>query len=465
MPHTISRYLTCALIVAALISGCGKSSKEIVILGEDSANINAMEQLRASFESTGTTKLRFEKVSFDDAETKALQDFFNKTGNYDIVLQYNFLLSSFVRNEYVSPLAELKKGVSAEDLAFENDIFPVGWKEVGYYYKKPFSPDSEIEPIGYPFALNTMLLVYNKKMFADPQAKLAYADRHNGQALEPPRSWEDLQSVAEFFTTNKSPGDRSLQTYGIVLEGAADGWLYYEWMNFLFGQNGQLMNKQFGWMGGGNTPVLVDSPAAIAAAKAYLSLRAYNAGDFFTTKPEQQIERLMSGKVAMAIMWSDYIPDLIQLSKPEDKRDSTANDFGFAPIPGNVSMLAGGSFFVNKNSKNKDEAFRYIIHLMQKKSQVELAKKGLASPLDSVYDDPGVKSLPYAAALRASLRRGVYMNEAGPEANAIRSVIEKYIQAAWKNEIDVEVALRKAKAEIEASRDKVYYQLQLKAMR
>lgn len=462
MHHAPRRYLFSIIcIVATLVCGCDNSSKQIVVLGEDSANINAMEQSRASFESTGQGKLLFEKVSFEDAETKATQDFFNKTGNYDIVLQYNFLLSSFVRNDYVSPMAELKKAVPADKLAFESDIFRAGWKEVGYYYKRPFKTDSEIEPIGYPFALNTMLLVYNKKMFGDPQALQAYAARYKGKALEPPKTWEDFLSVAKFFT-NKSSADPSLHTYGVVLQGAADGWLYYEWMNILFGQGGRVMDKQFGWMGDRDTPVLLDSPAAIAAAKYYLSLKPYNAGDFFVSKPEQQIERLRSGKVAMAIVWSDYIPELIQLAKPEKQRGSTAGDFGFVPIPGSVSMLAGGSFFVNKHSKNKAEAFRYVIHLMQRESQVELAKKGLASPLDSVYDDPGVRALPYAAALRESLRRGVYMNEAGPEASLVRSVIEKYIQGAWKGEIDVEKALKNAKSEIETSRGKVFDQFQLK---
>ena len=444
----------------ACLTGCGKAEKEIVVLGENSANINAMEQTRNSYQSKEGYKLRFEKVSFEDAETKAVQDFYNKTGTYDIVLQYNFLLSSFVRNDYVSPISELKKGVAPSRLAFERDIFPVGWKEVGYYFKPPYKKDSEFEQIGYPFALNTMLLVYNKKMFEDPAAKQAYAAHNKGKTLQPPKSWDDFLALAAFFT-DKSKGDPSLRSYGVVLEGAADGWLYYEWMNFLFGQGGRTMDKQFGWMGGRDTPLSLDSPAAIAAGKYYLALKPYNAGDFFVTKPEQQIERMRSGRVAMAIMWSDYVPELIELSKPEKERSPTAGDFGFAPIPGPVSMLAGGSFFVNRHSKKKAEAFNYIVHLMQRDTQVEMAKRGLASPLDSVYDDPAVRALPYADALRASLRRGVYMNEAGPDASLVREIIEKHLQQAWKGELNIEVALKKAKAEIEASRGSVFDRFQL----
>jgi ABC-type glycerol-3-phosphate transport system substrate-binding protein len=460
MFRTLSTVLATVLGAGAMLTACDNSKREVVVLGEDSANIQAMEQTRTGFESSGSTRLRFEKVSFEDAETKAIQDFFNKSGKYDVVLQYNFLLSSFVRNGYVSPLSELKKGVPAEKLAFESDITPKGWKEVGYYYKAPYTPESEIQAIGYPFAINTMLLVYNKKMFSEPSAIKAYAARYKGKALEPPKTWEDFRNVAEFFT-NKSSADTSLHTHGLVLQGAADGWLYYEWMNFLFGQGGRTMNKEFGWMGGRNTQVELDSPTAIAAAKYYTSLKPFNAGDFFTTKPEQQMERLRGGKVAMAIMWTDYVPELIQLGKPEGQRVSSAAEFGFAPTPGNVSMLAGGAYFINARSKNKSEAFRYVIHLMQRETQIELARKGLASPLDSVYDDPGVSALPYATALRASQRRGVYMNEAGPEAGMIRATVEKYLQQAWRGDVDEEKALKNARTEIEASRTKIFDQIQL----
>lgn len=462
--YRILRWSGFAALCAAIIffGSRGPVDKEIVILGENSANIHAMEQTRSSFESKSNPKLRFEKVSFEDAEAKAIQDFYNKTGTYDIVLQYNFLLSSFVRNDYVSPVVELKKGIPLSKLVFEQDIFPVGWKEVGYYYKPPYKMDSEFEQIGYPFALNTMLLVYNKKMFEDRGAQQAYAARNAGKSLLPPKTWDEFLSVAAFFT-DKSNGDPSLHTYGVVMEGAADGWLYYEWMNFLFGHGGRTMDKQFGWMGGRETPILLDSPAAISAGKYYVALKPYNAGDFFVTKPEQQIDRLRSGRVAMAIMWSDYIPELIELSKPEKERSTVSSNFGFVPIPGNVSMLAGGSFFVNKYSKKKSEAFEYIIHLMQRDSQIEMARQGLASPLDSVYDDPGVKALPYTDALRTSLRRGVYMNEAGPDASLVRDVIEKYMQQAWRGEIDIEIALKKAKAEIEAMRGKVFDRFQLNA--
>lgn len=53
------------------------------------------------------------------------------------------------------------------------------------------------------------------------------------------------------------------------------------------------------------------------------------------------------------------------------------------------------------------------------------------------------------------------MNEAGPDASLVREIIEKHLQQAWKGELNIEVALKKAKAEIEASRGSVFDRFQL----
>ncbi len=70
----------------------------------------------------------------------------------------------------------------------------------------------------------------------------------------------------------------------------------------------------------------------------------------------------------MAIMWSDYIPDLLKSPK--------AAQIGFAPIPGTKSMLGGATFFLNRSSKHPQEAIRYVLSLMTKEQQVQLAQRG-----------------------------------------------------------------------------------------
>jgi multiple sugar transport system substrate-binding protein len=440
-------FFSAAMLLFTSCNSCNNKEKQtiITVIGENSSNLNAMEQLKGSYElANKNIKIDFKKETFDDALNKSNQDFANQTGLYDIVLQYNFSLSSFVRNKYVGDIDELTKAMPEEMKAFEKDIFPNVWQEVGYYYKDALDlPKGNIK-VGYPFAANTMLLVYNKQMFENTTYKEEYKKKYK-QELVPPTDWQQYKNIAEFFT-NKEKG-----TYGIAMQGAEGGWLYYEYCNYLFSNGGTVMKKQQGWEGDETTPLMLTSNEAIQATKFFYSLKPYNAGNYTKVDVNEQAELMKGNKTAMCIMWSDY---LFTLAK--DKPDM----FGFAPIPGNKSMIAGGSFYINSKSKNPQDAAKYIIHLLQPSSQVELAKNGLCSPMKSTYENVDVKkAIPYADALKVSLERGVYMLEAGPDADVISVTLTNYLQRMWNGEITPEDALAKAQADITAKRKVIFNDL------
>lgn len=445
--------IICSAILVLLWSCIGYKEEQVIltVLGENSSNLQAMESLKADYEKKANVKIDFKPNTFEDASNKANQDFANKTGLYDIILQYNFSLSSFVRNNYVYPLDELTKNIPAEQLTFEKDLFPNAWQEVGYYYKNPSNPSEGSIKVGYPFATNTLILVYNQNLFNDPIQKADYKKKYS-EDLAVPTDWEHFKRIAEFFTQNdKQTGKK---TYGVSLQGAAGGWLYYEFSNFLFGMGGAVMQKERGWQSDANTPITLTSSEAIAAAKYYKSLKPFNAGNFTTIDATEQTKILKEGNVAMAIVWSDYLYSFVY-----DDKGNTDTRFGFAPIPGNKSALAGGSFYINRQSRHPNEAINYVINLMQKPNQIALAKKGLISPLKSTYDDPEVQKIPYSNAVKISLERGVYMFEAGPESDLISQTITNYMQQFWDDKLSAEDALAKAKEEIEKGRVDIYKSL------
>ena len=149
----------------------------------------------------------------------------------------------------------------------------------------------------------------------------------------------------------------------------------------------------------------------------------------------------------MAIMWSDYAFDLIY-----DEGINHVDDFGFVPIPGDVSMLAGGLYYINRNSPEPEAAASFINYLMERPQQVALAQRGLASPLRSVYSDHEVAKIPYAEALRTSLDRGIYMNEAAPDAVLISEAITQQLQRIWTGQVSVAAGLAQAALQIQDRR-------------
>ena len=435
---------TITLCTLVSFNGCQKKQVSITVLGENSSNLQAMEALKSDYEKKSNVRIEFKPNTFEDAFSKANQDFANKTGLYDIVLQYNFSLSSFVRNAYVYNIDELSKSISESQKSFESDLFPNVWQEVGYYYKNPSNPSEGTMKVGYPFAANSMLLVYNKEMFENTENKAAYKNKYN-EELTIPTDWERYRKAAEFFT------NPAKKTFGVCLQGAAGGWLYYEYCNFLYGMGGTVFDKQRGWEGDSNTQIKISSPKAIAATNFYKSLKPFNAGNFTTIDATEQTKLLKNGNIAMGIVWSDYLYNFTF-----DASGKADNRFGFVPIPGNKSTIAGGSFYINKQSKNPQEAIKYVMSLMQKPTQIALAKKGLCSPLESIYDDPEVQKIPYAHALKVSLERGVYMFEAGPESDLVSQTLTNCLQLFWDNKLTAEQALIKANEDINKGRVDIY---------
>lgn len=431
--------LIIAILFFAVFLQNGERQVTINILGEDTATLNAIEEIKDHFEIEKNIKVNIVKNTFEVLQQKAGQDLANGTGLYDIILNYNFSLSSYTENGWVLTIDEYKQYFDAETAErFEDDVFSNIWKETGYYR---LSRDKEPRAIGYPFAGNTMLLVYNRSFFEDENNKKVFLGKY-GEELTPPTTWKQYKNIAEFFTNPKNG------TYGVVLEGASGGWLYYEICNFIYGMGGGILDKQFGWDGDMNTPVIINSPETIKALEFYFSLKPFNAGDYFSTGQNEQRELIKSKRAVMAIMWSDVLFDLV--NSPD------SDTFGYAPIPGDSSVIGGGIYYINKASKHPDIAAQFIEYLIQYDVQVALMEKGLCSALQSPYHDPKVKVIPYANALYKSLKKAKYMHEAGPDSNAIQEIITEIIQKIWRGKLSIKKGVLDANEEIIKKRKDIY---------
>ena len=180
-------------------------------------------------------------------------------------------------------------------------------------------------------------------------------------------------------------------------------------------------------------------------------MKAFNKGAYTTVDAAEQVKLMLDGdNVAMALVWSDYLYRFLN-------KENTYK-YGFAVLPGPDSPIAGGCFYINKDSKHPVEAMKYILYVMQPKVQEKLALQGLCSPLKSTYSSPQVKAkIKYSDALYKSLDRGKYMFEAGVESNLVSEIVTKHIQRLWEDsELTVKETLRSIKKEIEFERAPLY---------
>ncbi|MBK8516586.1 MAG: extracellular solute-binding protein [Saprospiraceae bacterium] len=416
-----------------------KDSKAIIkILGEETSTILALQSIETEYEKLNPkVDLQFFPNTYDEAFNKGINDMKHKTGIYDIILQYNFSLAPFVENDYVYLLEDLKNEVPNLDYSFENDILPNFWYELGHY-KLNKAASSNYLKVGYPSAALTMLLMYNKPMFEDPDNKKDYKLKFNKE-LNPPKTWQEFLDIAGFFSKN--------DTKGVCLEGSSD-FLYFEIMNILGDYGGKILATNNGWESNKSTKVVFNSQENKAAFEFFQKLKGFNQGGFSNVEQVEQMKIMKEGKTAMAMVWSDMLyPALMDtISKTWDDR------FGFTSLPGNSSLLGGGAYFVSKQTKNKAEVTKFINYVMQSETQIKLSLAGLCSPLKSVYSDERLKVLPYSQALNESLNRAKITLLAGRDATKLKEILVTKVQEYYKGEISLDELLSKTELEIKESR-------------
>jgi ABC-type glycerol-3-phosphate transport system substrate-binding protein len=195
--------------------------------------------------------------------------------------------------------------------------------------------------------------------------------------------------------------------------------------------------KEFGWQEG--APLTINTPENHNVLRYYKRLKGSSSGDFYTVGGAQQKDLMLKGDTAMALMWSDYIQPLAESAKPR---------FGFAPIPGKLSGLAGGAFYINRKSLHVEDAARFVVFALSQQNQENLMKYGLCSPMKSAYSPAVLTRVPYAKALFDSLERGSFMFEAGSDAEDIDIALTTWVQKYIRGEISENDALRKAELEV-----------------
>ena len=411
--------------------------KEITILGEDSSNLQAYSSLAADFQARYGVPVRFQGETFEQSILKATSDFESGRGAFDIVLQYNFSLAPYVRNNWVASVSDVYSPSVLKNAGVVDDVFPAVLKETCFYYSNPQDPTSPPRQFGFPFAANTMLLVYNQQLFSAPKQRDAYRALH-GRELEVPTTWDDYLRVARFFSAREG-GPK-----GVVIQGADAGWLYYELANYLFSMGTGTSKKQRGWEE--KAPLTIDTPQNVWALEYYRELRNLSAGDYFTVDAVKQREIMAADGAAMAIMWSDYVQPL---AAPPGGQ---AGRFGFAPIPGNVSGIAGGAFYLNRKTKQMQAASDFILLALKRENQERLLEQGLCSPRRSAYTSAALQKVAYAKALRDSLERGVFMFEAGTDAEIISDVITTNVQRFVRDNSSAAETLAAIQREVERKR-------------
>ena len=93
----------------------GATSAAISVIGENTSTMEAIKQRKGPFEQRSGTVVNCRMDTFEVLQEKANQDLSTGTGLYDIILNYNFSLAPYVRNNWVLPICLLYTSPSPRD--------------------------------------------------------------------------------------------------------------------------------------------------------------------------------------------------------------------------------------------------------------------------------------------------------------------------------------------------------------
>ena len=233
---------------------------------------------------------------------------------------------------------------------------------------------------GVPTDLSLHFMYYRKDLIDalmnDTHAKARYAQisqAHLGKTLEPKDpdkwSWDDWAATALYFTKSVNPD--SPVRYGTVLQMKN---LLFNMMVF------QSLPRSYGanWTDESGKVILVDSPAYRTGLELYKKL--YDAGatpkDSLSYEYPETNAAWASGQVATALQWNAAASELTN----PDKDPAVASDTAFVAPPagpnGRKDHIHGLGLGLNKNSKHKEGAIRFLSWLATEDAVLIYAKAG-----------------------------------------------------------------------------------------
>ena len=344
------------------------------------APADGLQALAEEFGRKENVTVKVHQIPWSSFQDQVFQEFGKAATAFDVVVgDSQWLGRGATKNLYVDltgwlPAAADLKGLHPLALKYLAE-YPAG---SGRYYAAP----AETDAMGW---------AYRKDWFDDPSEKAAFKKKYNRE-LGVPDTWEDLKSVAEFFTRSDK------KRYGNVLvtgRGYDDIVMGFEQLLYAFG----------GAWGDPKTMKVqgaLDSADAVMALDFFKALLKYAPPGGSKLGYGEALEPFVNNSSAMLMNYFAFFPDLAK--KMGDK-------VGFFAMPKNGSRryasLGGQGFSISTKAPpaQQELAKKFIAWFLQEPTQREWVKKpgGFTANAAILKSDAFKGASPYNAAFAQSM--------------------------------------------------------------
>lgn len=287
--------------------------------------------------------------------------------------------------------------VAATNSAFVGPIAAAGALEPMDDYIAKLDPSYDMDDLAFsykydgktmaiPYDISVQMLYYRKDLIENP-----------------PQTWEEYYDVAKQWTKSLNPD--SPTEYGTswtALAGPEQPKTFYSMM---WSYGAEIVKDGKAGVG---------SDGAIEAAKIWQN--AMNDGIIPPETPNwgfpNVLDALKTGTIAMAApMWSAAYNMIISSDSPYNDKIGIAVVPGVEQADGSIKKTPfthGWSLIMNKQAKNKDDAWKFIEFVTNNEGQMREAKLGGVPARYSVLNDPSLEPRVYYEALLDSMKQARY---------------------------------------------------------
>jgi multiple sugar transport system substrate-binding protein len=387
--------LTLACLVLASALGCKKSegtpsrttgtnepaaTETLTIWWAQWAPADGLQELANEFGAKEHVTVKVHQIPWPSFQDQVFQEFGKQQTAFDIVVgDSQWLGRGATSGLYVDLTSWLPTAVDLKSL------HPLA---LGYLSEYPTSSGKYY---AVPAETDAMGFAYRKDWFADATEKSAFQSKY-GKELAPPQTWDELKTLAEFFTRPDQ------KRYGVALitgRGYDDVVMGFEQVLYAFGGS-------WGDFKSMKVRGFLDSPDAVKGLEFFKGLLAYSPPGGSKFGYGEALEPFVNNSAAMLMNYFAFFPDLAK--KLGDK-------VGFFAMPANgsrrVASLGGQGFSIStKTSAPQQElAKKFIAWFEQPATQREWVQKpgGFTANQEILKGEQFRQASPYNAAFAQSL--------------------------------------------------------------
>ena len=331
---------------------------------------NALVELSKDFTAKTSINMKFEFVPWPNFADRFLNELNSKGKLCDLMIGDSQWIGGAAENGHYVKLNDFfaKEGIKMDDFMPATVLGYSEWpKGTPNYWALPAMGDA----VGW---------TYRKDWFAKPEIQAEFKKKYN-RDLAPPKTWDELKQVAEFFQGREIDGKK---VYGaaIFTERGSEG-ITMGVTNALYtyGFKYEDPKKPYSMDG------FVNSADSVAGLEAYKALYKCCTPPGYTNGYMQEgLDAFKSGQVAMQMNWFAFFPGLYK--DPNVGGDKIGFFVNPAGPKGHFTQLGGQGISVVATSDHKDDALAYIKWFAQPAVQQKWWQLGGYSALKAVVDAP-----------------------------------------------------------------------------